>query len=299
MSALEQADEPQNLVFAIGSQYKKGEIPDLSIFNPEQVRVKHFGIEGRPGLTRIRYLVTQLFYNNEKYFLQLDSHMRFEKGWDTYYKRSLNSLGDKVILTGVTIPGEWGDEAVIPIPVGKIRHFKKGILTLGRDMENMPISPMGEGAFYKSFYIQAAILFTYGKFIKEVGFDPYSQFKGEETVIAWKAFMCGWDVYHTSIRYIHHEPEEYFDKIWNGDSATRTYQSDEHEDKSYISLLFQSLAFVYNDYSYYALKNAVRTPKEWLFELGADEDKYKEIRDHFDAYIHSNLDRSNYAILRI
>ncbi len=105
ISAIENSDNPKNLVFGIARQYH----PDDQFDNLEQYRDdKRFRILDIPhseskGACWARNQIQQL-YNGEGYTLQIDSHHRFEKGWDTTLIGMIKDLQKdgypKPLLTG-------------------------------------------------------------------------------------------------------------------------------------------------------------------------------------------------------
>ena len=104
-SALENADKPENLVFGICRQYH----PEDGFDNLDEYKSdKRFRILDIPylkskGVCWARNQVQQL-YKKEKYTLQIDSHMRFEKSWDSEMIKMIKQLQKKgykkPLLTG-------------------------------------------------------------------------------------------------------------------------------------------------------------------------------------------------------
>jgi hypothetical protein len=82
-SAIENAKNPENLVFAIARQFHPDDkFDDLSEYqNDERFRVLDIPYLESKGACWARNQIQQL-YKNEKYTLQIDSHMRFAENWD-------------------------------------------------------------------------------------------------------------------------------------------------------------------------------------------------------------------------
>jgi hypothetical protein len=280
--ALDNADNPNDLIFGIGMQYEEEIYPDLSFVPQEQLRIIKYDIDNRPGVTKIRHEISSIAYNNEKYFLMIDSHTKFEMGWDTWLKESLDNLGEKSIISGLG-----------HIENGKILLAKSIVeqgrreLAFVRQNYLQDINDDDIGSFIRCPYIVCGFMFTYGSFVRDVGFDEYSQFGSEEPYLSWRAFMSGWDIYHTSYWPIVHAPDEYYEAAWGG-HENRTFLRKESESIFKIHrLVQQSLAYVYNDYSIYAIKNPKRQPIDWFLANGHTKSDYSKIKDYFDKMIHN------------
>ena len=81
------ANEPDNLVIVVLEQNSDTDISIEGIFS--QVKLLKMNYKFAKGPYYARYII-QKEYNEEEYYLQIDSHMRFEMNWDTTLKRMLN-----------------------------------------------------------------------------------------------------------------------------------------------------------------------------------------------------------------
>lgn len=290
--AYHEADNPEALVFAIAMQYEAQIYPDLSFIPKEQLRIINYIPGDQPGVTRIRYEITASAYIDEKYFLMIDSHMLFHRGWDTWLKKSLQGLGEKPVITGL---GEIHNDT---LSLSVCELVQGGVeLAFTRKEFTVLIKQEEYGKFYRMPYIACGFMFTYGSFVNEVGFDEFSQFDGEEIYLTWKAFMSGWTIYQTSRWVINHSPENYYDDAWGGvDKRLYLRTGTEAIFKPYMTMM-KSLAYVYNDYSHYAVKNATRKPVDWFIECGYTENDYKKILQHYDKLIHNNVTERDIILL--
>lgn len=290
--AYREADNPEALVFCLGMQYEGSIYPDLSFIPKDQLRIMNYIPGTQPGVTRIRYEITASAYIDEKYFLMIDSHMLFHRGWDTWLKDSLNNLGPKSIISGL---GEIHKDGL------KLStcQIVEGGYELGLTKKDFYVGIEQEeyGNFYRMPYISCGFMFTYGSFVTEVGFDEYSQFDGEETYLTWRAFMAGWTIYQTSRWVINHSPENYYDDAWGGLEKRRYVRVGAEAIFGQHMRMLKSLAYVYNDYSHYAVKNAARKPVEWFLECGYTENDYKKILQHYDKLIHNNVTERDIILL--
>jgi hypothetical protein len=210
-SALENADKPENLVFGICRQYH----PEDGFDNLDEYKSdKRFRILDIPyleskGVCWARNQVQQL-YKKEKYTLQIDSHMRFEKSWDTEYIKMIKQLQNKgykkPLLTGYVssfdpdndpqgrVNEPWQMAFDRFIPEGAVFFLPETI----PNWENMtdPVT---------SRFYSAHFCFTLGEFSNEVQHDPEFYFHGEEISIAARAYTHGYDLFHPHKVLIWHE----------------------------------------------------------------------------------------------
>ena len=142
----------------------------------------------------------QLFYGDEKYTLQLDSHHRFAEDWDEVSVNMLESLRDvseKPLLTayissfdpenepGARIHAPWKMAFDRFIPEGAV-FFRPSTIDNWLELDR----PM------RSRFFSAHFCFADGIFCQEVPHDPEYFFHGEEISLAVRAFTHGYDLYH-------------------------------------------------------------------------------------------------------
>jgi len=153
----------------------------------------------------------QQLYKKEKYTLQLDSHHRFTKGWDTILIDMLESIREecefkKPLLTAY-IPSfdpdkdpekrvneAWKMDFDRFIPEGAV-FFLPSTIDGWQNLDK-PV---------KSRFFSAHFCFADGKFAEEVQHDPLYFFHGEEISIAVRAFTHGYDLYHPHRPVVWHE----------------------------------------------------------------------------------------------
>jgi len=223
-SCLENAKNPQNLIFGIARQYHKDDkFDDLSEYeNDERFRILNIPYQESKGVCWARNQVQQL-YKDEEYTLQIDSHMRFEKDWDDTLIEMLKQLQElgipKPLLTGYVSsynPKNDPQERVrVPwrmvfdkfIPEGAI-FFLPETIPNWQDLE-LPVP----ARFYSAHFC-----FTLGEFSKEVQHNPDFYFHGEEISITVRAFTNGYDLFHPHKVIIWHEyTREGRTKQWDDD----------------------------------------------------------------------------------
>lgn len=223
-SCLENAKNPQNLVFGIARQYHEDDkFDNLSEYETdERFRILNIPYQESKGVCWARNQVQQL-YNEEEYTLQIDSHMRFEKDWDETLIQMIKQLQElgvpKPLLTGYVSsynPKNDPQERVrVPwrmvfdkfIPEGAV-FFLPETIPNWQDLE-MPVP----ARFYSAHFC-----FTLGSFAKEVQHNPEFYFHGEEISITVRAFTHGYDLFHPHKVVIWHEyTREGRTKQWDDD----------------------------------------------------------------------------------
>jgi len=152
----------------------------------------------------------QDLYNNETYYLQLDSHHRFTKNWDITLIKMLKTLkkqGHKKPILTTYLPGFnpktdplgrvdecWSLEFDRYLPEGPI-FIKPHVIENWKELK----APM------PAKFLSGHFIFTIGKWAQEVKYDPYYYFHGEEPSLAARSFTNGYDLFHPNKIIIWHE----------------------------------------------------------------------------------------------
>ena len=197
---LANADNPANLTICIAHQYSKEDKWDsLKKYSKDSrfiiIDIPH---QESQGACWARNQIQQ-HYEGQKYTLQLDSHHRFVKGWDTLsisMLKDLQSQGyNKPLLTGYIPsynpkkdPEERHDQ---PWGMSFDKFTPEGVVFfMPYHIKDNPISPI------KARFYSAHFAFTLGEFSKEVQHDPLFYFHGEEITITVRAYTHGYDLFH-------------------------------------------------------------------------------------------------------
>ena len=159
------------------------------------------------GVCWVRHLLN-LDYSKQDYTLQLDSHHRFVRNWDTVLikmLKDLNKSGFKKPLLTTYCPSfiqqtEEKHNFATQMdfdrftPEGAV-FFSSGIIP---DWENKKLP-------VPSKFISGHMIFTQGNFCKEVIYDPHYLFHGEEINLTVRAFTHGYDLFHPHKPVVYHE----------------------------------------------------------------------------------------------
>lgn len=205
---LANAKNPNKLRFGIC--WQKDDTESLDEFkDDDRFKIITVPYEHSKGTCWARNLIQDL-YDGETYYLQLDSHHRFSKNWDETLIKMLSSLqkkGHKKPLLTAYLPGFdpkndpngrvnecWNLEFDRYLPEGPI-FIKPHVIDNWQNLEN-PIP---------SRFLSGHFIFTLGQWAKEVRYDPYYYFHGEEPSLAARSYTHGYDLFHPHIPVIWHE----------------------------------------------------------------------------------------------
>ena len=186
---IEKADNPKDLYVSVFSQ--DNEHPDLeTIFDRYNVKFSYrtTTTQSARGAGFARYMTrTALDLSNYKYYLQIDSHMRFDPGWDTIlinsYERLKPIWGNYLFSTYPPAYEYDGDKEILmngPIPpcveLLRVKEFYK--------FEAKYTEYTGETLGQETGYFCAGFVFGYTSIFDTVQHDPLIYFNGEEQLMS-------------------------------------------------------------------------------------------------------------------
>lgn len=182
-------------------------------WEPQIRRIRLHHTDAR-GPTYARHLCASL-WNGEKYFLQLDSHMRLVKNWDEKLvgmlkKLQVKSGNPKIILsTYAGLMEDYdryarGDKDVIENSPRICQAFlnERGLVSLHGAYLMPNTDPMPNA------FVAGGMLFCPARqFLEDVPFDPWLKdvFVSEEILVSSRAWTHGWDIYTPSEQIVFHE----------------------------------------------------------------------------------------------
>ena len=208
---IEKADNPENLVFCIAWQHNPEDNWDNLDEYKDDLRFNVIDIDYKNshGVCWARHLIQQ-HYQDEQYYLQLDSHHRFVDHWDTKCKTMIKQLQDagykKPLLTsyvasydpsndpGSRVQDVWKLDFDRFTPEGVV--FMLPAAMAAANEKTMPVPTR---------FFSAHFAFTIGNFVKEVPYDPTLYFHGEEITLAVRAYTHGYDLFTPHIIVAWHE----------------------------------------------------------------------------------------------
>ena len=192
------AQYPQRLRFGVCWQYDSQRPVDVTPFQRDKrFRFVTYPIEESQGGTWARSIAQQ-FWDGEAYTLQIDSHSKFEPGWDSTLIGMLRSMpSDKPLLT-INSPLFWYDEQ------GHLhRQTDKGIR--GTKVTSWHSGdgwapwfdwgiPIDQRPAHNRF-ISGNFVFTLGQWNVEVPQDPEHYYWGEEFNLTVRTYTHGYDLF--------------------------------------------------------------------------------------------------------
>lgn len=216
------AKDPSRLHFGIAWQHSPYEEWDnLDEFkNDPRFHIIDIDYRDAKGPCWARYLLNTA-YNGQTYTLQLDSHHRFSKDWDTTLIDMLEGLRSKAcpkpLLSSYLpsfnpandpesrLPAPWIMEFDRFAPEGPV-HFLPHTIDDYLD-KTSPVP---------SRFISAHFIFVDGSFVHDVTYDPTYYFHGEEINLSVRAYMAGYDLFapHRSViwhEYIREKKKKHWD----------------------------------------------------------------------------------------
>ncbi len=179
-----------------------------------KVKIERLHYNEARGPVWARYRIQQ-HYGGEEYFLQIDSHTRLIKSWDTILKNQLDLCPnpDKAVLTQYPLEfdnvpkKDRGDPIKENWRIGKMRSGlyidkfgPEGFTRIQSDytdeIERSPYPGVGWAAGFS---------FSKGKFITDVPVDPYLYlFFGEQMDIIIRGYCAGYDFYSPTLTIAYH-----------------------------------------------------------------------------------------------
>jgi len=225
-NVIENADHPENLCIFICQQNSVldedckvicGEAATSSFGTPcdrSKVKIERLQYNEARGPVWARYRI-QRHYEGEEYFLQIDSHTRLIKSWDTILKNQLSLCPnpDKAVLT--QYPLEFDN-----VPKKDRGDPIKENWRTGKMRSGMYIDKFGDEGFtriqsdytdeiertpYPGVGWAAGFSFSKGKFITDVPVDPYLYlFFGEQMDIVIRGYCAGYNFYSPTLTIAYH-----------------------------------------------------------------------------------------------
>jgi hypothetical protein len=209
LSAYNNAEKKDDLIFSICDQSDKRMcIEEISFAS--QIHYDHVDplFSKGPCWARQR---AQSFFNNEKFFLQIDSHTQFSAGWDNIFieqleKISINLVSDTYFCKPIITSYPRNFE-VINLKEGRFNldtddkftqviTYRKDSLFLKGSFSRQIGIPTKHNDITHAILMAAGCIFTRGIFVKEIPYDPNYYFYGEELSMALRAFTRGYSFFH-------------------------------------------------------------------------------------------------------
>lgn len=208
IDAIEKSSGNHELYFGIHFVYLNGQevhMPDL-----RNIQYTTSKAPNNVGVGVGRYIAHQ-FYNNEDYYFQCDSHMRFVEGWDEIAINSILSYQKegikKPLLTMYPANYWYKDLTFTEIETDSMDPHYKTIISFSENPESFKSLRIpsqtaiwsDKEIFTKS--ISAGSVFTVGPFMPP---NKDMAFWGEEILMAARAYTHGYDLVVPDEQYLYH-----------------------------------------------------------------------------------------------
>jgi len=198
------AKKPENLYFGVCWQRSDDE-DARGLLDNNNIRIADFSWKKSEGSGWARS-IAQTLYKEEEYTLHIDSHHRFQKGWDEELISMLEGLNsDKAIISSFA--------GAYRAPSGEklsIEPYK--ISTAGFDEDKVPIiRPDYIGNWenlqkpIRARFLCGHYLFAKGSFCTEYRYDPEVYFEGQDVSLSARCFTMGYEMFHPNKNLIWHE----------------------------------------------------------------------------------------------
>lgn len=170
-----------------------------------QVLGRTIHIDDSRGACWARHRIQVEFFRDQDYYLQVDSHTRFDPGWDVQLIDMLRACpSTKAVLS--THPNKYippDERFARGYPYLRAKKFNRdGILVpQGEyiDLNDRPALPR------PSAFVGGGLLFGPGSLVREVPYDPHLYFQGEEITLSARLWTHGYDLYSPNAVILYHD----------------------------------------------------------------------------------------------
>jgi len=198
-SLLSNAKYPENLTFGLVWQHDRKDVWDHlnQYISDKRFRILDIPYDESGGMGWARSK-TQSLYDGEDYTIQIDSHMRFSKNWDSellIMMDGLMKISNKPIISAYAydyVPENDQNLQNITSTLCPIAFKSNGILFF----KGYANKPNEYSKPYKARLVGGHYFFTVGKHCIEYKYDPNLYYVGDEITLAVRSFTMGYDLYH-------------------------------------------------------------------------------------------------------
>jgi len=200
-SCIDNAAHPENIRFAVFLQHNE-QLENIIDHLPYDILIKKIDYKESRGVGWARNIVNQM-HTDEEYVLQIDSHSRLTKNWDTIMVDELNQLGNRSIISYL-MPSYIKDKKnnidlnFLYKDTPTIIHVPKPINFVGDwavhvgEYKNMQDTKMKNICVP---FLFAGFIFARAQWLKDVPSDPDMYYWGEEMSLGIRSWTRGYDIY--------------------------------------------------------------------------------------------------------
>ena len=208
VSALfDMADNPEDIFVGVVQQNSKDATEDCFDRCPScakrkrsgNIRVTNFSHLEAKGPTFARYHASKL-WRGEEFYLQIDSHIKFEQGWDTTMIEQIRDTNDPDAVLGHYPPSE---KQIHDMRETGFKEFVTMTTTSTPGVDGLPeikgeVKQVGNRSTPDPVYVMGANLICFpGRVLYDMSFDPYLSylFFGEELLFSARLWTHGYNMY--------------------------------------------------------------------------------------------------------
>ena len=286
-SAIDNASDPENLIFGICLQYENE--PNLNFLPKKQKRILSYDPNNRPGVNRVRYILKSMMLD-EDYFLQIDAHTKFDKNWDLYLINCFNWISlkkENIILSAHLSDSFQTNLASLTFKVSKLNEKNFNL-----DVHEIEI-PTEQ--YSQSYYLRCNFIFTDNKTINQIEYDKHTQSIQEESYLSFYLYMKGYVIYNLNgyCPLIHDNLS--YNKLLYGEEYPKQKNWGTYVD-TWEELSGINMAYIYNDYSKFAIKDSSKKIEDFWSDIGLI-DEYYGLKSDLSSLIPGGSENISYNVI--
>lgn len=198
-SLIDEAFDPERVHIGLHLQDNEDFYKKILSYNFKNLKIKFTRKDQTKGVHWARNKIKEELYNDEDYFLQIDSHTRVKKNWDNILINQYKSFGlDKVIIS--TYPNHFdipsNDKKYLSFP-----HNAPLIVTgfFSKDENDnrvkvKNIESLKDYDMINAYWISAGFFFTRKEWVKQIIYSDEITYKGEEDLLTFLSYLNGWNI---------------------------------------------------------------------------------------------------------
>ena len=205
-SLLKNADYPERVEIGLFNQIDPEQDQDCIVKDTRQVNQHIINCRESRGACWARGYVWSRLLGDQDFALQIDSHMRFAPGWDTCLLDMYYSLNDdKAVLSHYPMSFDAETETLTEQMYTRfdVQKFKDTglpeISSAARPLAEAPARCL------QTAFIAAGGLFTRAHVFREIPYDPFIYFHGEEITYAIRLWTHGYNLYLPNRPFMGHD----------------------------------------------------------------------------------------------
>ncbi len=236
-SLLEKADRPQNITIGVLSQLEQDHDSHCVVGSTPQVREVIVPARESRGACWARHRIFTTLMHDEDFVLQIDSHSRFDPGWDTCLLQMYESTNDPNAVLS-TYPSAFDPHTGFFSPQMYNRFDCQNF-----NGEGLPIVSSAAFSLDKAPatlaltpFIAGGCMFTTTRAVRTVPYDPFLYFVGEELNYAIRLWTHGFNIYTPNRGFMYHfygkspvAPKHWDDQVSRyGELNSRSFERNKH-----------------------------------------------------------------------